>query len=481
MARSIASSRELRAAALESERNQQENEARSQSIEAQIATLRAQQEAADNDARKHRMEKEARQQAAREQSFHEISLKAQEALRTGLADEVYTRVAQVLENPEIWQSLKDVTQGHLDTSRTDQLKVLLWEAIAGHDNRFIMDAAAKIIGRKDELISDADVQAIHSSNVCLLPLEEKDILAEKKSYTDVSEIEDSTITNGPFEHETRSTIRGTKPQHRSTSAAVAVAVATQHSDIVQSTIETDPYNEDEPMTTKSSISYKPMTKLEEEEASTITAESSIIHNDREATSPLFSPISPRSDLNPDFDATSPRTTTLEKSITPKKRTSKDKSNSSNKNTSPRATKKAKISKDGDSSSECVFDMIKDNKLTSIGQRIAAFVENSKAIGVDGLAVIDFRCTECGKLVEKDARITTCLHLYDNSCLKSIRAGSTGKQAHKIKCHRAGCEEEIGAVHILATKALQDLKKTYGRALKIGSVGTGDLTDDDDDA
>lgn len=184
------SSRELSAAALESERNHEEQKARAQSIEAQIAALKAQHEEAAKEAERYREEKEANEQAAKEQSFHEFSLEKQSNFRDALAGEVYARIAQVLQWEKDWEYIQAIAEGRPHFEEPTKLKAMLWEAIAGDSNDFLRQAAARVYDRKEEKISNIDLDEIRSSNTCLLATQEITKLANVKS---VSEIEDPEI------------------------------------------------------------------------------------------------------------------------------------------------------------------------------------------------------------------------------------------------------------------------------------------------
>lgn len=161
------SSRELSSAAIESERLAQEERRRADSIQEQIRALLEQQKAADDNSRKYREQAEARQQAAREQSFFEIQLSKQADFRGMIPDEVFTRVAGGLGGKEDRDYIKAVAEQRPGFEDPTDFKLLLWAAIAGNDAGFLTNAAKSVFQRFDRKITDADVTAIQASVACL--------------------------------------------------------------------------------------------------------------------------------------------------------------------------------------------------------------------------------------------------------------------------------------------------------------------------
>jgi len=160
------SSRELSSAAIESEGLAREERRRAEVIQEQIIALLAQKTAAEDNSKKYSKQAEARQQAAREQSFSETQTSKQAAFRHMLSDEVFTRVAVGLCRTEDQDYLEAVAERRQGFDDPTDLKVLLWNAIAGNDSDFLAGAArivSECLGKK---ITDTDVRTIKSSIAC---------------------------------------------------------------------------------------------------------------------------------------------------------------------------------------------------------------------------------------------------------------------------------------------------------------------------
>jgi len=161
------SARELSAAALESARKAKAQDDLKNDLETQIAALRAQQEAAAKSAEQYLQQSKAEEQASMQRGFHEIELEKKESFRNAIADEVFIRVAQALQGEEDRKYMQAVADGRPGFENPTEFKALLWEAIAGNNCAFLQLAAAKVCARYKVDITDADLDQITSSFVCL--------------------------------------------------------------------------------------------------------------------------------------------------------------------------------------------------------------------------------------------------------------------------------------------------------------------------
>ncbi|KAK5955011.1 hypothetical protein OHC33_003690 [Knufia fluminis] len=424
------SSRELSSAAIESERLAQEERRRVASIQEQIQALLAQQKAAEENSKRHTEEAEARQQAAREQSFFETKIQKQADFRSMLPDEIYTRVAGAIEKPEDRDYLRAVIERRTDFEEPTDFKVLMWNAIAGDDADFLASAARKVLACSERRITDADVSAIKSTYVCL----RSDLVCpDEHSRRQLSHEEASDLL---------------APQRRSRSQPPSDAEGT--------TARPD-----------TSISEHQINSQEHQPPEDNRYQTSPDDLRRRHESPLFKEES----APPEPARNGRRSMMISKEMATQEQTASRQASSTMKKL---RCYPSEVDPQHPPHPASVSEK-SQAKEPATSPRIKSFVKHIEDMAEnDTLQESDFACASCGTDVAKmkDPRIAQCLHLYENKCLTKVRKGH-GKGG-KVPCAYSGCGKDVSnTANKITNETLVELKEKH-------LVELGDGTDEEDD-